>query len=116
MRPDSVWVLLGVVHLKDFPKVLEILKALKNLELETCMTLGMLSDEQALQLKEAGLDYYNHNIDTSREYYEKVIGTRDFQDRLDTLEDCVKMKSMSAAVVFLAWERKQLIDLNFCKN
>lgn len=71
---------------KDFPQVLEILKALKNLDLETCMTLGMLSDEQAKQLKEAGLDYYNHNIDTSREYYEKIIGTRDFQDRLDTLE------------------------------
>lgn len=71
---------------KDFPKVLEILKAIKNLNLETCMTLGMLSDEQAAELKAAGLDYYNHNIDTSREYYEKVINTRDFQDRLDTLE------------------------------
>lgn len=71
---------------KDFPKVLEILKAIKELDLETCLTLGMLSDEQTKQLKEAGLDYYNHNIDTSREYYEKVISTRDFQDRLDTLE------------------------------
>lgn len=71
---------------KDFPKVLEILKAVKDLDLETCLTLGMLSDEQTKQLKEAGLDYYNHNIDTSRDYYEKVISTRDFQDRLDTLE------------------------------
>lgn len=71
---------------KDFPKVLKILKAIKDLNLETCMTLGMLSDEQAEQLKEAGLDYYNHNIDTSRDYYEKIIGTREFQDRLDTLE------------------------------
>lgn len=71
---------------KDFPKVIEILKAVKELELETCMTLGMLSDEQTEQLKAAGLDYYNHNIDTSREYYEKVISTRDFQDRLDTIK------------------------------
>lgn len=71
---------------KDFPKVIEILKAVKELELETCLTLGMLSDEQTKQLKEAGLDYYNHNIDTSREHYEKVISTREFQDRLDTLE------------------------------
>lgn len=71
---------------KDFPKVLAILKAVKDLELETCMTLGMLDDEQTEQLKAAGLDYYNHNIDTSREYYERVISTRDFQDRLDTLE------------------------------
>ena len=71
---------------KDFPKVIEILKAIKDLNLETCMTLGMLSDEQAAELKAAGLDYYNHNIDTSREYYERVINTRDFDDRLATLE------------------------------
>lgn len=71
---------------KDFPKVIEILKAVKELNLETCMTLGMLSDEQAVELKAAGLDYYNHNIDTSREYYEKVISTRDFDHRLDTLD------------------------------
>jgi biotin synthase len=71
---------------KDFPKVIAILKAVKELNLETCLTLGMLSNEQAAELKAAGLDYYNHNIDTSREYYEKVISTRDFQDRLDTLE------------------------------
>ncbi len=77
---------------KDFPKVIEILKAIKTLNLETCMTLGMLSDEQAAELKAAGLDYYNHNIDTSREYYEKVINTRDFQDRLDTLERVRKNK------------------------
>lgn len=71
---------------KDFPKVIEILKAVKDLNLQTCMTLGMLSDEQAVELKAAGLDYYNHNIDTSREYYEKVISTRDFDHRLDTLD------------------------------
>lgn len=75
---------------KDFPKVLEILKEVKKLGLETCLTLGMLSDEQAKELKEAGLDYYNHNIDTSREYYEKVIKTRDFDNRLDTLANLRK--------------------------
>jgi len=55
--------------------------------LETCMTLGMLTPQQAEQLAEAGLDYYNHNIDSSPEYYERVITTRTFQDRLDTLEN-----------------------------
>ncbi len=77
---------------KDFPKVIEILKAIKDLNLETCMTLGMLSDEQAAELKAAGLDYYNHNIDTSREYYERVINTRDFDDRLATLDRLRKNK------------------------
>lgn len=69
----------------EFPKILEIVKAVKALGLETCMTLGMLSEEQANQLGEAGLDFYNHNIDTSKEYYDKIITTRTFQDRLDTL-------------------------------
>jgi biotin synthase len=55
--------------------------------LETCMTLGMLSGDQARQLKDAGLDYYNHNIDTSPEHYGEIISTRSFQDRLDTLEE-----------------------------
>ncbi len=71
---------------KDFPQVLEILKAVKSLGLETCMTLGMLDQEQAQALKEAGLDFYNHNIDTSEQYYEKIIGTREFQNRLITLQ------------------------------
>ncbi len=71
---------------KDFPKVLEMIKAVNALGLESCVTLGMLDDEQAEQLKEAGLDFYNHNIDTSPEYYQKMVSTRTFQDRLDTLE------------------------------
>ncbi|WP_444994974.1 biotin synthase BioB [Aliikangiella sp. IMCC44359] len=70
---------------KDFPVVLEMIKAVKGLGLETCVTLGMLNGEQADQLKEAGLDYYNHNLDTSAEYYDQIITTRTFQDRLDTL-------------------------------
>lgn len=70
---------------KDFPYVLEMVKGVKAMGMETCMTLGQLSEEQTAALAEAGLDYYNHNIDTSREYYSKIITTRDFDERLDTL-------------------------------
>ncbi len=70
---------------KDFPHVLAMVKGVKELGLETCMTLGALSEEQTQALAEAGLDYYNHNIDTSREYYKKIISTRSFDDRLNTL-------------------------------
>lgn len=71
--------------LKSMPKLVEMIKEVKALGLETCMTLGMLDKDQALELKEAGLDYYNHNIDTSPSYYEKVVTTRTFADRIDTL-------------------------------
>lgn len=70
---------------KDFPAVLEMVRSVKALGLETCMTLGMLNSDQAGALKDAGLDYYNHNLDTSENYYKKIITTRTFQDRLDTL-------------------------------
>ncbi|MCX7091228.1 MAG: biotin synthase BioB [Legionellales bacterium] len=71
---------------KAMPALADMIRAVKDLGLETCMTLGMLSQEQADTLKEAGLDYYNHNIDTSPSYYDKVITTRTFGDRLQTLE------------------------------
>ncbi len=71
---------------KNLDKVIAMISAVKDIGLETCVTLGMLRDTQAIRLKEAGLDYYNHNIDTSKEYYNKVITTRDFSDRLNTLE------------------------------
>ena len=71
---------------KDLRKVIAMIRAVKDLGLETCATLGMLTAAQAHELKDAGLDYYNHNIDTSPAYYPKVIGTRSFQDRLDTLQ------------------------------
>jgi biotin synthase len=71
---------------RDMPALLEMVAEVKALGLETCMTLGMLTQDQADRLAAAGLDYYNHNIDTSREYYGEVIRTRSFQDRLDTLE------------------------------
>ena len=68
------------------PKVAEMISGVKALGLETCATLGMLKPEQAKALKDAGLDYYNHNLDTGPEYYDKVVSTRTYQDRLDTLE------------------------------
>jgi biotin synthase len=71
---------------RDMERVTEMVREVKSLGMETCMTLGMLDGEQARALKDAGLDYYNHNLDTAPEYYGKVIGTRTYQDRLDTLE------------------------------
>lgn len=71
---------------KDLEKVIAMVEAVKNTGLETCVTLGMLTSEQAKDLKKAGLDYYNHNLDCSPEYYSKIISTRDYQERLDTLE------------------------------
>lgn len=70
---------------KELPKVVEMIKQVKALGLETCCCLGMLDTEQAMALKEAGLDFYNHNLDTSPDFYKKIITTRDYQDRLDTL-------------------------------
>jgi len=70
----------------DMESVVEMVKAVRALGMETCATLGMLNDEQTEQLRAAGLDYYNHNLDTSPEFYGDIISTRDYQDRLDTLE------------------------------
>ncbi len=70
---------------RDMPKLAAIIREVKALGLETCATLGMLTGEQAAQLKEAGLDYYNHNLDTSEAYYPQIITTRTYQERLDTL-------------------------------
>ena len=71
---------------REFPQVLEMVKSVKALGLETCVTLGMLDQEQILQLREAGLDFYNHNLDTSPEFYKKIISTRTYQDRINTLK------------------------------
>jgi biotin synthase len=71
---------------KSLDKVVEMIDAVKNLGLETCVTLGMLNGQQAQRLKEVGLDYYNHNLDTSPEFYGTVISTRTYQDRLDTIQ------------------------------
>ncbi len=74
-------------HARDMPYVIEMVKQVKEIGLETCMTLGMLDADKSDQLAAAGLDYYNHNLDTSPEFYDKIITTRTFQDRLDTLHN-----------------------------
>ncbi|MBI1175514.1 MAG: biotin synthase BioB [Sideroxydans sp.] len=71
---------------EDMQSVVEMVKAVRAMGLETCATLGMLREEHVAQLKQAGLDYYNHNLDTAPEFYGEIITTRDYQDRLDTLE------------------------------
>jgi biotin synthase len=72
---------------RDLDKICNIVEEVKKTGLETCMTLGMIKGEQAKRLKKSGLDYYNHNVDSSEEYYEKIITTRKYKDRLDTLEN-----------------------------
>jgi len=88
---------------RDMPYVVEMVKGVKALGLETCMTLGMLSEDQAQTLQHAGLDYYNHNLDTSPEHYNQIITTRTFQDRLDTLSNVrnAGMKVCSGGIVGL---------------
>ncbi|MDD5214606.1 MAG: biotin synthase BioB [Methylococcales bacterium] len=70
----------------DIERVVEMVQGVKALGMETCVTLGMLTDSQTERLKEGGLDYYNHNLDTSEDYYSEVITTRTYQDRIDTLD------------------------------
>ncbi|HEX4895973.1 MAG TPA: biotin synthase BioB [Solimonas sp.] len=77
---------------RDLEKVETMVREVKALGLETCLTLGMLKEHQAQRLADAGLDYYNHNLDTSPEYYGKIISTRTYEDRLDTLEQVRKAK------------------------
>lgn len=72
---------------RDMPYLIEMIQGVKALGLETCMTLGMLSDQQAKLLQQSGLDYYNHNLDTSPEFYGDIITTRTYQDRLQTLKN-----------------------------
>jgi biotin synthase len=88
---------------RDMPYLVEMIKEVKSLGLESCMTLGMLDNQQATQLAQAGLDYYNHNLDTSPEYYDKIITTRSYQDRLDTLDNVREagMKVCSGGIVGL---------------
>jgi biotin synthase len=71
---------------RDMEAIVAMIKGVREMGMETCMTLGMLSPEQTIRLKEAGLDYYNHNIDTSEEYYKEIVTTRTYQDRLDTIQ------------------------------
>ena len=88
-------------HDRDMPYVISMVEGVKALGLESCMTLGMLSKTQSEQLGEAGLDYYNHNLDTSPEYYKDIITTRTYQDRLETLSNVrdAGMKVCSGGIV-----------------
>lgn len=98
---------------KGFETVLEMIKMVKEMGMETCVTLGMLNADQAAQLKEAGLDYYNHNLDTSPEYYDQIITTRTYQERLDTLEQvrASGMKTCCGGIMGLGESRKDRIEL-----
>jgi len=98
---------------RDMEKYVEMVRAVKALGLETCVTLGMLKDEQAKMLKEAGLDYYNHNLDTSPDYYNNVISTRQYQDRLDTLGRVRKagLKVCCGGIIGMGESRRQRAEL-----
>lgn len=98
---------------RDIAKVTAMVKGVKELGLESCMTLGMLTDEHAKHLAEAGLDYYNHNLDTSEEYYKEIITTRTYQDRLDTLESVrnAGIKVCSGGIVGMGEQKQDRINL-----
>ena len=98
---------------RDIPKVAAMIREVKALGLETCATLGMLSDTQAHALKDAGLDYYNHNLDTAPEFYGEVIHTREYQDRLDTLGHVrdAGMKTCCGGIVGMGESRDQRAGL-----
>jgi biotin synthase len=89
---------------RDLPKLAAMISEVKALGLETCATLGMLTLEQAKALRAAGLDFYNHNLDTGPDYYSEVVTTRTYQDRLDTL--AVVRASRPAAAASWAWARR----------
>jgi len=98
---------------RDIPKVAEIVRAVKDLGLETCATLGLLGDGHAQQLRDAGLDYYNHNIDSAPEFYGEIIQTREYQDRLDTLEQVrdAGLKTCCGGIVGMGETRLQRAGL-----
>ena len=98
---------------RDIPKVAEMIAGVKALGLETCATLGMLSDTQAQALKDAGLDYYNHNLDTAPDFYGDVITTRQYQDRLDTLSHVrdAGLKTCCGGIVGMGESRDQRAGL-----
>ncbi|WP_133407400.1 biotin synthase BioB [Parashewanella tropica] len=98
---------------RDMPYLTQMVKEVKGMGMETCMTLGMLSPDQASELADAGLDYYNHNLDTSPEYYGDVITTRTYQNRLDTLDNvrAAGMKVCSGGIMGMGEETKDRASL-----
>lgn len=99
--------------LRDMDVVVAMVEGVKGLGMETCMTLGMLTDDDIVKLCDAGLDYYNHNVDTSEAYYSKVITTRTYADRLDTLARVrdAGMKVCSGGIVGMGEERQDRVDM-----
>lgn len=97
---------------KDFPKVVEMVEAVKKEGLETCVTLGMLDEAQAVALKTAGLDFYNHNLDTSPEHYKQIISTRTYDDRLQTLTHVANagINTCCGGIVGMGETRKDRIE------
>ena len=93
---------------RDLDKIIAMIKGVKDLGMESCMTLGMLTEKQATRLYEAGLDYYNHNVDTSEEFYPEIITSRTYQDRLDTIENVRKsgMNVCAGGIVGLGERRE----------
>jgi biotin synthase len=98
---------------RDMDAIVEIIGAVKELGMETCMTLGMLDRDQADRLAEAGLDYYNHNVDTSESYYPQVVSTRSYADRLDTLENVRQsgMKVCCGGILGLGESEADRVDM-----
>ncbi len=98
---------------RDFPRVLEMVKVVKAMGMETCLTLGMLDEIQIQQLKDVGLDYYNHNLDTSEAFYPQIITTRTFQDRLDTIDKVQKagINVCSGGIIGMGEKHKDRAEL-----
>jgi biotin synthase len=98
---------------RDIAKVAQIVGAVKGLGLETCATLGLLGEGHAQALKQAGLDYYNHNLDSAPEFYGQIIHTREYQDRLDTLEQvrAAGLKTCCGGIVGMGESREQRAGL-----
>ena len=98
---------------EKIPFLQEVIREVKDLGLETCMTLGMLSEKQAQDLAEAGLDYYNHNLDSSREFYKEIISTRTYDDRLETIENVQKagIKVCSGGILGMGEKVKDRLEM-----
>ncbi len=101
---------------RDIERVVEMVQGVKALGMETCVTLGMLTDKQTTALKAGGLDYYNHNLDTSEDYYSEVITTRTYQDRLDTLSRVRDAGINVCCGESSAWASPRRIALSCCWN
>lgn len=100
-------------HKRDLPEIIEMIKAIKEQGLEACATLGMISLEQALELKAAGLDFYNHNLDTSPEFYPNIITTRTYQERLDTIANITQagLNTCCGGIIGMGESREDRVGL-----